>query len=185
MSNPPLTVARTPNLAAMRRRRSSVPLLAAALMVALITSCGVKANDNLGSGTPTVSVPEVPSLPTGPNATTTTEGAGIGGSTGTVPKRSTTTLPGRTTTSSTFGGPSGDPGSPGFTRDFLIKIYKQSGLTDAQATCLTDGIISSGIIDPNDPSSAANVDPSAFSDLFVKCNISISDFGGSPAQPGG
>lgn len=160
----------------MRLTRALPAILAAALLTVGASGCGVKTNDALSSG---------PGDGGGTSSSTTTEarGSGTGGSTGTLPKPTITTPSSRPTTTNDFGGTTttSDVTIPSTGGDFdfrnsLIDTYQSLGLTKDQATCLTDGILSSGAIDPSNPSAAPDLDFSNLSDILVKCNVSISDF---------
>jgi hypothetical protein len=151
----------------MRLRRTLGPLLAATLLVGLISGCGVKANEGARSPGPAGGLSD-----SSARSTTPSDG-GIGGSTKAVPKGPSTRGPG--TNGSGLGNSE--------MRNTLIQTYQKFGLDSTQATCLADGLIRSGALGSSG-SSSATPDLSKIGNLLVQCNVTISDFGGSAPSGG-
>lgn len=144
-------------------RRTPIVLALLAVLALTTVGCGVKAKDGSGPGgtgttAPASSTTTEPSDE--PDTTDTTEGT-----TETTEDQTDTTEDQTDTTVPDFGD---------FGKDDLVKLYTDMGLSEDQAQCLVDTIFdsaSNGQIDPSDQS--------AIFDYLAKCEIDITDFGGT------
>lgn len=154
--------------------RRSLAAASAALLLLLTAGCGVESGDDSASD-----VAET----TAPADTTTTEADAPDTTEADVPDTTEAddssvddteaddSSVDDTVTDDTTGGFDGSD-LPEETRQQIIKIYTDMGLTQDQATCLLDGLTQQGNtgMNPNDIS--------AMMDFLGQCDISITDFRG-------
>ncbi len=168
--------------------RPAVAVLAVVAVLAL-AGCGVEAGNEVASTAerattsttgPGGSEPDPDGADDSDDAESPGDSDG-GGSSTTAPR--STTEPDDTTT--TTAAPGGGATIDDQVRDALIEGFESAGLTNEQATCLADGYIDLGLIDPDNVDAAEDLDVMEMMTMFSQCGISLEDLGELGAGLGG
>lgn len=139
------------------RRRLGLAAVVASLALTF-TACGASGDDDKADTTTTTTAGTTTSeatTTTAANETTTTSGDDT---TTTAPDETTTTGPGTT--------------ANGFAKDAIVKVYKQMGMSEKQANCAADYVVSKmGDISGKNLSSLGSIGQ----ELIKKCDINPTD----------